>query len=276
LNHGLKLVKYRLENAKFDAMSEKIKWIEPQQRYAFCALSVIPVREQPKDSAEQTSQLLFGEPVEILLAEKPWLKVRSFLDGYEGFIDHKQVLALTEKELKRWMETHVFSSKPFLEINGPLGTQFLSGGALIGGHSHFKIGNYEYSYQMTQQKTDIWNYALSFLNTPYLWGGKSIFGIDCSGLVQNVCRQLDINLPRDAYQQAEIGTVVDFQDRQKLDLAFFKNTAGRIHHVGLVGPYDQILHASGQVRLDKLTEVGIYNEAASDFTHSLFEIRRLF
>ena len=257
-------------------MSEKIKWIEPQQRYAFCALSVIPVREQPKDSAEQTSQLLFGEPVEILLAEKPWLKVRSFLDGYEGYIDHKQVLALTEKELKRWMETFVFSSKPYLEISGPLGTQFLSGGALIGGHSPFKIGNYDYSYQMAQQKTDVWNYALSFLNTPYLWGGKSIFGIDCSGLVQNVCRQRDINLPRDAYQQAEIGTVVDFQDRQKLDLAFFKNTAGRIHHVGLVGPDDQILHASGQVRLDKLTEVGIYNEAASDFTHSLFEIRRLF
>ena len=257
-------------------MSEKIKWIEPQQRYAFCALSVIPVREQPKDSAEQTSQLLFGEPVEILLAEKPWLKVRSFLDGYEGYIDHKQVLALTERELKRWMDTYSFANQPFFQMNGPMGTQFLSGGALIGGQSSFKIGNYEYHLQTIQQKTDIWTYALGFLNTPYLWGGKSIFGIDCSGLVQNVCRQLDINLPRDAYQQAEIGTVVDFQDRQKLDLAFFKNAAGRIHHVGIVGPDDQILHASGQVRLDKLTEVGIYNEAASDFTHSLFEIRRLF
>lgn len=257
-------------------MSEKIKWIEPQQRYAFCALSVIPVREQPKDSAEQTSQLLFGEPVEVLHVDKPWLKVRSLLDGYEGYIDHKQVLALTEKELKRWMDTYSFSNQPFFEITGPMGKQFLSGGALIGGLSHFKIGNYDYSYQTAQQKTDIWNYALAYLNTPYLWGGKSIFGVDCSGLVQNVYRQLDLNLPRDAYQQAEIGTAVDFQDRQKLDLAFFKNAAGRIHHVGIVGPDDQILHASGQVRLDKLTEAGIYNDAAADFTHSLFEIRRLF
>jgi hypothetical protein len=276
VNHGLKLVKYRLENAKFEAMSEKIKWIEPQQRYAFCALSVVPVRDQPKDSAEQTSQLLFGEPVEVLLSDKPWLKVRSFLDGYEGYIDHKQVLALTEKELKRWMDTYSFAKQPFFEMTGPMGTQFLSGGALIGGQAPFKIGNYNYDLQTVQQKTDIWHYALAFLNTPYLWGGKSFFGIDCSGLVQNVFRQLDINLPRDAYQQAEIGTVIDFQDRQKLDLAFFKNAAGRIHHVGIIGPDDQILHASGQVRLDKLTAVGIYNEAAADFTHSLFEIRRLF
>lgn len=257
-------------------MSEKIKWIEPQQRYAFCALSVIPVRDQPKDSAEQTSQLLFGEPVEVLLTDKPWLKVRSFLDGYEGYIDHKQVLALTEKELKRWMDTYSFANQPFFEMTGPMGSQFLSGGALIGGQAPFQIGSYTYNFQTTQRQTDIWTYALSFLNAPYLWGGKSIFGIDCSGLVQNVYRQLDINLPRDAYQQAEIGTAIDFQDRQKLDLAFFKNASGRIHHVGIVGPDDQILHASGQVRLDKLTEVGIYNDAAADFTHSLFEIRRLF
>lgn len=257
-------------------MSEKIKWIEPQQRYAFCALSVIPVRDQPKDSAEQTSQLLFGEPVEVLQTDKPWLKVRSFLDGYEGYIDHKQVLALTEKELKRWMDSYSFASQQFFQLTGPMGKQLLSGGALIGVQTHFKIGNYDYQLQTEPQKTDIWTYALGFLNTPYLWGGKSIFGIDCSGLVQNVCRQLDINLPRDAHQQAEIGTAVDFQDRQKLDLAFFKNAAGRIHHVGIIGPDDQILHASGQVRLDKLTQIGIYNDAAADFTHSLFEIRRLF
>jgi cell wall-associated NlpC family hydrolase len=94
--------------------------------------------------------------------------------------------------------------------------------------------------------------------------------------VQNVYRQLDFNLPRDAYQQAEVGNLVSFEDRQLLDLAFFKNANGKIHHVGLVGPDEQILHASGQVRLDKLTAEGIYNEAAADFTHSLFEIRRLF
>lgn len=274
--HGLKLVKYRLENAKFEAMSEKIKWLEPQQRYAFCALSVVPVREEPKDSAQQVTQLLFGEPVEILTHGQPWLKIRSFLDAYEGYIDHKQVLALTEKELRRWLDASIYSNQQFQTINGPFGAQNLSGGSLIGSALAFSIGDFNYTTEQENKAIDGWTYAMSFLSTPYLWGGKSIFGIDCSGFVQNVYRQLDFNLPRDAYQQAEVGNMVAFDDRQLLDLAFFKNANGKIHHVGLVGPDEQILHASGQVRLDKLTAEGIYNEAAADFTHSLFEIRRLF
>ena len=274
--HGLKLVKYRLENAKFEAMSEKIKWLEPQQRYAFCALSVVPVREEPKDSAQQVTQLLFGEPVEILAHGQPWLKIRSFLDAYEGFIDHKQVLALTEKELRRWLDASIYSNQHYQTINGPIGLQNLSGGSLIGSTLAFSIGDFNYTSDHETTAIEGWDYAMSFLNTPYLWGGKSIFGIDCSGFVQNVYRQLDFNLPRDAHQQAEIGNLVAFEDRQLLDLAFFKNADGKIHHVGLVSPDGQILHASGQVRLDNLTAEGIYNEAAADFTHSLFEIRRLF
>lgn len=274
--HGLKLVKYRLENAKFGAMSDKIKWLEPQQRFAFCALSVVPVREEPKDSAQQVTQLLFGEPIEILTHGQPWLKIRSFLDAYEGFIDHKQVLALTEKELRRWLDAGIYSNQHYQTINGPYGIQNLSGGSRIGSMREFSIGDFNYTTEQQTKTTDAWEYAMSFLNTPYLWGGKSIFGIDCSGFVQNVFRQLDFNLPRDAYQQAELGNLVTFEERQPLDLAFFKNANGKIHHVGLVGPDQQILHASGQVRLDQLTAEGIFNEAAADFTHSLFEIRRLF
>ena len=257
-------------------MSEKIKWLEPHQRFAFCALSVIPVRVEPKDSAEQSTQLLFGEPIEIIAFDRPWLKIRSFLDGYEGYIDHKQVLPLTEKELRRWLDISTYSKQHYQILQGPFGRQILSGGSLIGTDQTFQIGPYHYEIPEGNTFSEAWAYALQFLNTPYLWGGKSIFGIDCSGLTQNVYRQLDINLPRDAYQQAEIGTLVDFEERQVLDLAFFKNSSGRIHHVGLVGPEQQIIHASGQVRLDQLTSSGIFNEAAADFTHSLFEIKRLF
>ncbi|MEY3504852.1 MAG: hypothetical protein RL349_1448 [Bacteroidota bacterium] len=257
-------------------MNDKIKWIEPQQRFAFCALSAIPLRKEPKDSAEQVSQMLFGEPLEVLEYTKPWLKVRSLLDGYEGYIDHKQVIALTDKELKRWMDSYIIANTHYVQVTGPSGPQMISGGSFIGNQAYFQIGNYTFQTITQQVATDAWTYALGFLNTPYLWGGKSIFGIDCSGLVQNVYRLLDINLPRDAEQQVEIGMAVNFKDRQALDLAFFKNQAGRVHHVGIIGPELQILHASGQVRIDKLTEEGIYNDAAGNFTHSLFEIRRLF
>lgn len=265
-------------------MSEKIKWIEPQQRYAFCTLAVIPVRTEPKDSAEQCTQLLFGEPIEITDYQQPWLKIRSFLDGYEGYIDHKQVLALSEKEMRRWLDTSTYQATKTLEITGPMGLQLLSRGSLIGLDPSFKIGAYAFEIisNFSIETIDvishekIWNFAMGFLNTPYLWGGKSIFGIDCSGFVQQVFRQLDHNLPRDAYQQAEHGTIVNYEERQVLDLAFFKNAAGRIHHVGIIGPDRQIIHASGQVRCDELRAEGIYNEAAQNFTHSLFEIRRLF
>ncbi|MEY4596323.1 MAG: hypothetical protein RLZZ506_739, partial [Bacteroidota bacterium] len=104
-------------------MSEKIKWLEPHQRFAFCALSVIPVRAEPKDSAEQSTQLLFGEPIEIIAFDRPWLKIRSFLDGYEGYIDHKQVLPLTEKELRRWLDISTYSKQHYQILQGPLGRQ---------------------------------------------------------------------------------------------------------------------------------------------------------
>ncbi|MFM7006972.1 MAG: NlpC/P60 family protein [Flavobacteriales bacterium] len=265
-------------------MSEKIKWIEPQQRYAFCALAVIPVRTEPKDSAEQCTQLLFGEPIEITEYQQPWLKIRSFLDGYEGYIDHKQVFALSEKEVRRWLDTSTYQTAKTLVITGPMGLQLLSRGSLIGLEPSFHIGAYPYNLEALSfadatreiYPQHAWAYAADFLNTPYLWGGKSIFGIDCSGFVQQVFRQLDLNLPRDAYQQAEHGTIVKYEERQELDLAFFKNAAGRIHHVGIIGPGQQIIHASGQVRYDVLMAEGIFNEAAGNFTHSLFEIRRLF
>lgn len=265
-------------------MSEKLKWIEPQQRYAFCALAVVPVRSEPRDSAEQCTQLLFGEPIEITEYQQPWLKIRSFLDGYEGYIDHKQVFALSEKEVRRWLDTSTYLAAKTHEISGPMGLQLLSRGSLVGLEPSFKIGAFEYeiatlsSTDPTQaiQPSEAWNFAKAYLNTPYLWGGKSIFGIDCSGFVQQVFRQLDHNLPRDAFQQAEHGTIVNYEERQVLDLAFFKNAAGRIHHVGIIGPDRQIIHASGQVRCDELRAEGIYNEAAQNFTHSLFEIRRLF
>lgn len=265
-------------------MSEKIKWIEPQQRYAFCALAVIPVRTEPKDSAEQCTQLLFGEPIEITEYQQHWLKIRSLLDGYEGYIDHKQVFALSEKELRRWLDTSSYQAAKTLEITGPMGLQLLSRGSLIGLEPSFHIGSYQYNLEAISSAEatreiyphQAWAYATEFLNTPYLWGGKSIFGIDCSGFVQQVYRKLNHNLPRDAYQQAELGTIVKYEECQVLDLAFFKNAAGRIHHVGIIGQEQQILHASGQVRCDELRKEGIFNEAAGNFTHSLFEIRRIF
>ncbi|MEN9940986.1 MAG: hypothetical protein RL286_482 [Bacteroidota bacterium] len=264
-------------------MSEKIKWITAKQQYAFCALAVIPVRTEPSDAAEQSTQLLFGEALEVISLNMPWLQIRTLHDGYEGYIDFKQVLPLTEKELRRWLDAKTANNKQLLEILGPLGTQLLPGGAFIGTDACFQIGAFNYQLKDEAQNSileaynqqTIWQYIQAFSNTPYLWGGRSIFGIDCSGFAQNVFRLLDYNLPRDAYQQAELGAVVSYEERQALDLAFFINAKGKIHHVGIVTENGDIIHASGQVRTDALLPSGIYNAAAEQQTHQLHEIRRI-
>jgi cell wall-associated NlpC family hydrolase len=264
-------------------MNQKIKWISAKQQFAFCALAVIPVRTEPNDAAEQCSQLLFGELVEILDLSFPWIHIRIMHDGYEGYIDFKQVLPLTQKELRRWQDDQKANPLQLLYIDGPMGRQLIPGGSWIGLQNTFHIGDFTYKVskadtelnQLNINNDRIWNYIKSFLNTPYLWGGRSFFGIDCSGFIQNIFRQLDYNLPRDAYQQAEHGTCVAFEDRKTLDLAFFINAQGKVHHVGLMTPDLQIIHASGQVRIDQLTESGIFNEVAQIESHKLFEIRRI-
>ena len=121
------------------------------------------------------------------------------------------------------------------------------------------------------------NCAKEFLNVPYLWGGKSFFGIDCSGFTQIIYKIHGIKIPRDAYQQAEIGDALTFIEEAKPgDLAFFENKEGRIHHVGIILADQKIIHAHGKVRIDSLDSTGIFNKDQNKHTHKLRFIRSYF
>ncbi|MBK7084827.1 MAG: C40 family peptidase [Flavobacteriales bacterium] len=119
-------------------------------------------------------------------------------------------------------------------------------------------------------------YMHPFLGAPYLWGGRTPTGVDCSGLTQMLFMLMGIYLPRDAYQQAEEGDPVELVDlAEPGDLAFFDNAEGRITHVGIVLPERRILHASGRVRIDALDQEGIFDAEQGKYSHKLRLVKRV-
>lgn len=244
---------------------------------AYCLVSCSPVRLESSDKSEIVTQLLFGELVEIIEIQLPWAKIRTFHDNYEGYVDNKHLKRISEKEAKKWLNGIEIIGDKLIQIEGPLGLIDLYQGSYIHNEETFNIGKDVYNFiqlPSIQFKT-IQDAARSYLNAPYLWGGKSPFGIDCSGFTQMVFRYFDFNLPRDASQQVELGMEIDFDDKTVGDLAFFNNSLGRVIHVGIILENSEIIHASGHIRIDLLTVEGIYNRNNEELTHNLCAIRRL-
>jgi cell wall-associated NlpC family hydrolase len=221
-----------------------------------CYLSVVPMRATPSDKAELVSQLLFGETFDVIEQQEKWTKIRLHHDAYEGWIDNKQYQIIDK-----------ISKKNIVDVN-----------LLHKGRVYYSIGSFVDFDIKKKQQNSIISTAKQLLNVPYLWGGRSIFGIDCSGFVQIVYRVNGINLPRDAYQQAEVGELVDIENAKTNDLAYFANDAGKIIHVGIVirnRNSIKIIHASGKVRIDILNKKGIYNEETKTYSHQLHSIKRI-
>lgn len=245
---------------------------------AYCKAAISPLRQEASDRSEMVSQIVFGEVIQILETQFPWILVETQLDGYTGWCDWKQFQVISPKEAKRWMDGLQIQANLLVELNTPWGNQWVSRGSYIPDSGTFHIGNDEFEVKQVlgdKPLLQIDSLAKSYLNAPYLWGGKTIFGIDCSGFTQQVFRFLDINMPRDAYQQAELGQTIDWEDRQSGDLAFFINSSQKIHHVGILLNDSEIIHASGCVRIDEFTQKGIYNRDLEQQTHELYMLKRL-
>lgn len=249
-------------------------------KYFYCAFALSPLRKENSDTSEIVSQLVFGEIVELIEEKDQWRKVRSFHDNYEGWTDFKLLNPLTQKEVTRWLDGQTIEHNHFREITGPNGKFFTLKGSFrtIEDVNSFKIGNNEYLYSEIdgiEKPISPSDFALSFLNSPYLWGGKSSFGIDCSGLTQTAFRLFDIKLPRDAYEQEEMGSEIHFGEHQKDDLVFFVNANNKIHHVGILISENEIVHAHGFVRIDDFTADGIVQKHSRILSHKLYSIKRI-
>jgi len=248
-------------------------------------LSVIPMRKEAAHRSEMVSQLLFGEFVEILHEDKDFMRVRCLYDDYEGWIQSNQLnlieqLISTDTYIVDWSQQVLVNG---LKVHAPMCSPvYLSKEHLsqLGNHAIHYGQSDHHSFWGTQGKVftkeNLEFVYEKYLNTPYLWGGKSVFGTDCSGFVQQVFKMFGIQLWRDAYLQVEQGlTVAQIETAMLGDLAFFKNENGRIVHVGIVLEDNQIVHASGKVRIDTLDGLGILNNETGKRTHQLHSIKRM-
>lgn len=257
--------------------------------YGLCNLPVVPLRNEPSHRSEMVSQVLFGECFEVLDSNNSWLFVRLEYDGYEGWIDAKQYIEISKPTFDSLSDgnmqpiigtsSHSVCIKLGLEemINLPPGSTlpFLN-------DTKFKLNDQEYLFLGESSVPHAGSFhklldetARFYLNAPYLWGGRSLFGIDCSGFSQLVYKHLGIKIFRDAKQQANEGRAIDFiQDAKAGDLAFF-DSGGKITHVGIVLDNLEIIHASGRVKIDRLDNQGIFCNDTQKYTHKLRIVKRI-
>ena len=236
------------------------------------------MRLETSDRSELVNQLLYGEVFKVPEKRKSWSRIRLAHDNYVGWIDNKQYIEISEEEYAfAKVETPSLISDPVQFISDAHGQlQTVLQGTSVHTISLLKSTYDGPSTSGKKDKSFLIETALQYLNTPYLWGGRTPFGIDCSGFTQMVYRLNGHRLLRDASEQATQGEALSFiEESEPGDLAFFDNDEGAIVHVGLIMEDNYIIHAHGEVRIDRLDHSGIYNVHQKKHTHKLRVIKKV-
>ena len=252
-------------------------------KYGLSNLSIIPMRSEATDLSEMVNQILFGEQYKIIESRKKFSKIRLSHDKYEGWICNKQLLEIDKVDYDNLLSSEKNYTTDVLDIIKSHSFQTIVMGSILPEikNSIFRFNNTDYTFEgLTisgkQEKSMLITNSMMYLNSPYLWGGRTPFGIDCSGLSQMVYRLNGIDLPRDADDQAEVGTTLSFvEESEPGDLAFFDNEEGKIVHVGIMLENNHIIHASGKVRIDRIDQQGIFNTDTGSHTHKLRLIKSI-
>ncbi len=247
-------------------------------KYAVGNVSIAPVRLEAADTSEMVTQLLYGELCKVVEFRKKWSKIRLTFDGYEGWIDNKQLHALTKEDYQQYKSQPYKLSSDLVDFVTTEDDQLIS--VCLGSSLHTQpLLNHTFEGKTVSSKLpkpQLIEIAMLYLNAPYLWGGRTPFGIDCSGFTQMVYKLGGYKLLRDASQQATQGEALSFiEESEPGDLAFFDNSEGAITHVGIIMSDHYIIHAHGKVRIDRLDHTGIFNAEARTHTHKLRVIKRI-
>jgi hypothetical protein len=257
--------------------------------FGICNQSIVPCRSEAAHRSEMVSQLLFGEYFTILEETEEWLHILTTYDCYDCWISNKQYVSIKEETFKTLQsEAQAMSAEPMQLIQDKSTDSYfpiIAGSTLpflkdkivrIENHLYEFSGEFVLPNEKKLTRSTIISTAFTYLNSPYLWGGRSFFGVDCSGFTQIAFKLNGLKLPRDASQQALIGQSLSFVEEALAgDLAFFDNEEGKIIHVGIILEDAKIIHASGKVRVDKLDHYGIFNVDTKRYSHHLRVIKRI-
>lgn len=251
-----------------------------------CKVSIAAVRQVADHKSCMVSQVLFGEQIEIVSKKKNWYKIKCSWDGTIGWVDPRQFRVIREKELaKHKVESRAFALDHLAGLNSENATFPICIGSNLydcdGINVRLAFGLYQYHGQIVHldqsrnsQKLLI-NIAKRYLHSPYLYGGRSILGVDGEGLVQVIYKMIGLNLPRTALEQSKIGADIGFHSQAQIgDLAFF-DQGGLINKVGIIIGESQIVHVHGRVRIDVLDQQGIFDTQSKRYLSTLRSIRRV-
>jgi gamma-D-glutamyl-L-lysine dipeptidyl-peptidase len=251
--------------------------------FAICNLAIVPLRAEPSDRSELVSQVLFGEHFKILEQTNKWSRIQLAFDTYEGWIDNKQFQIISESNYNALSNSACILSADLVEYITTPNNYLLPIpiGSSLSFLDNSEINTSQFSFEGikicgSKPKSELIKTAFMYLNAPYLWGGKTPFGIDCSGFTQMVYKLNGYTILRDASEQATQGEALSFiEESEPGDLAFFDNEEGRITHVGMIMEDNYIIHAHGKVRIDRLDHLGIYNIDTGRHTHKLRVIKKI-
>ena len=244
-----------------------------KNKYGICNLSTIPVRKNSSSTSELVTQLIFGELYTITKQIKKWYYINIQDDSYCGWVNYSQINIISKIDFdKLKLRKSEFSINVTDFIYKDSEPTIITIGSTISSCMYLNYTFKEKS-SIKIKKNDIIGTAMKFLNIPYLWGGKTALGIDCSGFTQMVYKINGINIKRDASQQAIQGKLIRKKELKPGDLAFFGESEKSITHVGIMLNKSKIIHAFGKVQINQVNADGIYNSIDKKITHKLVYFR---